>query len=97
MYQISLVGCFQSTRQKTEDVEEYRAKRERQRKTNADIWPLLRRLSRIARNRNRGMSIVGDADREIIIPQLNLMALEQLNFLENAKKITKSIPKRPCK
>ena len=85
---------FEDFWQKRNNVEGYRAKRERQRSTGAGFWPFPRRLSRKERDRDRGTMIIGSPDWEYIIPELNLTALDHIDFLALAKRIMKANPQK---
>lgn len=88
---------FESFWQKINDIEGYKAKRERQRNNNAGVRPFLRQLSRTEVSRDRGMLVIGNSDWEYIIPKINLMPLDHVDFLVLAKRITDANPQRPLK
>ena len=88
---------FEDYWQKKNNVDGYRAKRERQRTADAGFWPFPRRLSRKERDRDRGTLIIGSSDWEYIVPELNLTPLDHVKFLALAKRIMKANPQRSLK
>ena len=78
--------------QKILDVEAFKAKRARQ--SSADIWSFPRNLTREEQN-DRGLVLLGNHDWEYFLPEVRLMPLYNVFFLELAKKVKTANPGKP--
>lgn len=78
--------------QKRLDADAFKAKRASQ--SSAEFWSFPRQLSKDEQNQ-KGIVILGNHDWEYILPEIQLMPLYHVFFLELAKKIIAANPGKP--
>lgn len=74
------------------DVEAFKAKRARQ--SSAEIWSFPRNLTK-EEQKDRGLVLLGNRDWEYFLPEVRLMPLYNVFFLQLAQKVIAANPGKP--